>query len=242
MTNKLLLNICLTKNNNQVGKLIQHSQEHQLKVSIDTETYCTDAYLDFTSRETLYDFALSLLHTAIYCKKIQKKYIPIKDNCGNLIAKDGIRLSSDSCDLIISVTHQQSEKELSANFVLTEDIDDNFFDEKVDDLTYDNEKHLLKVSVNKEKNYALLLFTTREMLYDFAVALLSDVINGEVARECLPDCYIDENGRRYFLYGMALDSARLFIFVNDNDEIGCNNEYDEKKVLEKIKKICAING
>ncbi|MBP3221007.1 MAG: hypothetical protein J6M43_03070 [Neisseriaceae bacterium] len=243
MKNNLLLNIHLIKNDNKIGKLIQNDEQHKLTVSISKR--CNYANLDFTTRESLYDFALSLLHTAIYCKKIQKRYTPIKDTNGRLIIKDGIRLSSDSCDLIISVVNQKNEKELSSDFVLTGDIiNNNFLDEKVGDLTYDDEKHQLKVSVNKEKNYALLLFTTREMLYDFAVALLSDVINGEVARECLSDSCIDENGNIHSLDGvrMALNSARLFIFVNDDDEINNENEYDEKKVLEKIKRICKINN
>ena len=76
MKNNLLLNIHLIKNDNKIGKLIQNDEQHKLTVSISKR--CNYANLDFTTRESLYDFALSLLHTAIYCKKYKKDIHPLK--------------------------------------------------------------------------------------------------------------------------------------------------------------------
>ena len=227
MENNLPVNINLTKNDNKIGKLIKNYVKHQLKVSIDPESYCTDAYLDFTSEEALYDFALSLLHSAIYSKKLQKRYTPIKDNNGNLFVKDGIRLSEDSCDLIISVINQNNNNNLPTEISITKNPNENdlsFMGDEVAALTWQDEKHQLKVSINEEENYALFLFSTREMLYDFAIALLSDVINNEVAKECLP--YQDFDGRIPSCDGvrMSLDSSRLFIFWGNDDFIDSNGE------------------
>lgn len=224
MKNTLPVNITVTKNYNNIGRLIEDN-EHTLTISISEQ--CNYANLVFSTKESIYDFALSLLHIAIYSKKAQKRYTPIKDNNGNLLVKDGIRLSEDSCNLIISVSNQDNNNNLPTEISITKNPDENdllFMGDEVGALTWEDEKHQLKVSINEKENYALFLFTTREMLYDFAVALLSDAVNDGCARECLP--YQDFDGRIPSCDGirMSIDSSRLFIFWGNDDFIDSNGE------------------
>ena len=214
--NNLLTTINLKKNCYEAGSLIENN-EHTLTISISEQ--CDYANLVFSTKESLYDFALSLLYMSVYGKKLQRRYRVLKDNNGCLMVKYGTRLSADSCDLIISVIDSINQNNLPTELSLTvyKERYQSLGDE-IGALTWEDEKHQLKVSINEKENYALFLFTTREMLYDFAVALLSDAVNDGCTRECLP--FQDFDGSIPSIGGirMSLDSARLFIFVEDDDK------------------------
>ena len=77
-----------------------------------------------------------------------------------------------------------------------------------------DERHQLKVSVDEKHNYALLEFTSREALYDFALALLYEAVYGHGEIE-YNGALIDDN-KHLFVNGVrqSIDSGRLFIWFN----------------------------
>lgn len=211
---KLPISINLTKNDTKIGKLIKNDVKHQLKVSITIKSSCTDVYLDFTSREALYDFALSLLYASIYNIKHRKKYVPVKNKNEEPIIIDGVRLSLNSCSIVISWKDiLEIKKDLPTDVLLTADGDE------VGMLIYDDGRHQLKVSVDRKRNDACLEFTSREALYDFALGLLNTAVFYDgVSLEFHPP-YTMEDGTSLILDGIRFsdDSARLFIFWNDDE-------------------------
>ena len=212
---KLPISINLTKNDTKIGKLIKNDVKHQLKVSITIKSSCTDVYLDFTSREALYDFALSLLYASIYNIKHRKKYVPVKNKNEEPIIIDGVRLSLDSCSIVISWKDiLEIKKDLPTNISLTPDGDE------IGMLIYDDGRHQLKVSISNRDNCAYLDFTSKEALYDFAVSLLNSAVYDEVRKEYLPEHMPrEEDGTIPVIDGVRMtdDSARLFIFWNDDE-------------------------
>ncbi|MBR1375797.1 MAG: hypothetical protein IJ566_06905 [Cardiobacteriaceae bacterium] len=85
------------------------------------------------------------------------------------------------------------------------------------DLILDDEKHNLKVEISKPpiNDYAVLSFSSRETLYDFALLLLWHSLYSESLGNM---CYSREILHcDYVLDGMRIskDSARLFIYAND---------------------------
>lgn len=96
--NNLPTTIHLKKDCYTAGSLIEHDERHQLKVSVDNER--NDAYLEFTSREALYDFALALLYEAVYGHGEIEYNGALIDGNKHLFA-DGVRQSIDSGRLFI---------------------------------------------------------------------------------------------------------------------------------------------
>jgi len=66
---------------------------HQLKAFVGGTN--NDIYLDFSSRRALYEFALSLLHEAVYGESGGQEFLAVFDGV-HLQVSDGVRLSSDS--------------------------------------------------------------------------------------------------------------------------------------------------
>ena len=72
---------------------------HTLKVSVDREN--GDVYLEFSSRQSLYDFARSLLHDAVFDQAGWKELYPLVVD-GKALVVDGVRLTEDSSRVFIS--------------------------------------------------------------------------------------------------------------------------------------------
>ncbi|WP_136678477.1 hypothetical protein [Neptunomonas sp. XY-337] len=70
---------------------------HQLKVSVDERN--SDIYLSFSSRESMRDFALSLLHESAYGSGWAELY-PLGFE-GKQLVVNGVRLSPDSSRIFI---------------------------------------------------------------------------------------------------------------------------------------------
>ena len=115
--------IDLLPDEDHAGNLIVDDQRHQLKVEIGKGNIPSNDYanLFFTSREALFDFALSLLRDAIYGNVITKRtanpdgtwqiqsetigcrreILSYPDANGNIEVYDGVRLARDSARLNI---------------------------------------------------------------------------------------------------------------------------------------------
>jgi hypothetical protein len=66
---------------------------HQLRAYVEGTN--NDIYLDFSSRRAMYEFALSLLHEAVYGESGGQEFLAVFDGV-RLQVSDGVRLSSDS--------------------------------------------------------------------------------------------------------------------------------------------------
>lgn len=59
-----------------------------------------DILLDFSTRRAMYDFALSLLHEAVYGTSGQQEFYPLSHD-GDALVVNGVRMSADSSRLLV---------------------------------------------------------------------------------------------------------------------------------------------
>ncbi len=84
---------------NIVSPEVAHDERHTLQVSVDRDN--GDVYLEFSSRRSLYDFARSLLHDAVYGLDGQKEFYPLLVD-GKLLVVDGARLTAKSSRMFVN--------------------------------------------------------------------------------------------------------------------------------------------
>lgn len=100
MTDKLSPVIQVSLDADEVGSLeLCRNQFHQLNVSQNEKNSYVN--LEFTSRQAMYDFAVSLLQEAVYGASASKEFYPLKID-GELQVIDGVRMSEGSSRLFIS--------------------------------------------------------------------------------------------------------------------------------------------
>lgn len=73
-------------------------ERHKLKAEADNEH--NSVYLNFSSREAMYDFARVLLHEAIFSRDGQLEFIPLEID-GKSEVVDGVRMDPKSARLFI---------------------------------------------------------------------------------------------------------------------------------------------
>jgi hypothetical protein len=82
-----------------LSKEVDSDDRHRLHVAVDRDN--GDVYLEFSSRQALYDFARSLLHEAVYGEGGQKEFYPLVVE-GKELVVEGARLTEDSSRLFVS--------------------------------------------------------------------------------------------------------------------------------------------
>jgi hypothetical protein len=87
-----------SKGENLVSKTVLQDDKHSLCVSVDEKT--SDVYLKFTSKQSLYDFAKSLLHEAVFGHTGQMELYPLIHD-GKALVVDGVRMTEDSSRLFV---------------------------------------------------------------------------------------------------------------------------------------------
>ena len=100
MIDKLNPIIHVTPDGDEVGSLnLCRDQSHQLKVKqSEANSYVS---LEFTSRQAMYDFAVSLLQEAVYGVSASKEFYSLKVD-EELQVVDGVRMSEESPRLFVS--------------------------------------------------------------------------------------------------------------------------------------------
>jgi len=101
--NKLPNTITLTPNGDEIGSPeLRNNTHHFLSASIGEKN--TDVYLNFSTRSAMYDFAVSLLHEAVYenggmvnGKGGLKEFLPSN---GERVV-DGVRVKEDSSRIFV---------------------------------------------------------------------------------------------------------------------------------------------
>lgn len=82
---------------NIVSPEVAGDERHTLQVLVDREN--GNVYLEFSSRQSLYDFARSLLHDALYGQG-QKEFFPLLMD-GKALVVDGARLTEGSSRMYV---------------------------------------------------------------------------------------------------------------------------------------------
>lgn len=85
---------------NIVSQQVLNDEKHQLNVSVNPLN--ADVYMEFTSRQALYDFAKSLLHEAVFEESGQREFFPLITD-GKALVVDGVRLSEGSSRVFVTV-------------------------------------------------------------------------------------------------------------------------------------------
>ena len=85
---------------NIVSQDVLRDEKHRLKVSVNHAN--GDVYMEFTSRQALYDFARSLLHEAVFGQGGQKEFFPLITD-GKALVVDGVRLEQGSSRVFVTV-------------------------------------------------------------------------------------------------------------------------------------------
>lgn len=85
---------------NIVSQEVLRDERHRLKVSVSRTN--GDVYMEFTSRQALYDFARSLLHEAVFGQGGQKEFFPLITE-GKALVVDGVRLEEGSSRVFVTV-------------------------------------------------------------------------------------------------------------------------------------------
>ena len=85
---------------NIVSQEVLHDERHRLNVTVNTTN--ADVYMEFTSRQALYDFARSLLHEAVFGESGQKEFFPLITE-GRALVVDGVRLDEKSSRVFVTV-------------------------------------------------------------------------------------------------------------------------------------------
>lgn len=85
---------------NIVSQEVLNDEGHQLKVSVNLNN--ADVYMEFTSRQALYDFAKSLLHEAVFGDSGQREFFPLITE-GKALVVDGVRLGEGSSRVFVNV-------------------------------------------------------------------------------------------------------------------------------------------
>jgi len=80
-------------------------EHHSLRGSVDVQN--RDVYLEFSSRESLYDFAKSLLHEAVYGQGGQKEFYPLIVE-GKALVVEGARLTEDSSRIFVTYPNTEN--------------------------------------------------------------------------------------------------------------------------------------
>lgn len=78
---------------------VLRDERHFLRSTVDVGN--RDIYFEFSSRQALQDFAMSLLHEAIYGHGGQKEFYPLIVD-GKALVVDGARLVADSSRIFVS--------------------------------------------------------------------------------------------------------------------------------------------
>ena len=80
-------------------------ERHFLRGAVDVQN--RDIYLEFSSRESLYDFAKSLLYEAVYGQGGQKEFYPLVAE-GKALVVEGARLTEDSSRIFVTYPNSAS--------------------------------------------------------------------------------------------------------------------------------------
>ncbi|MBR1375297.1 MAG: hypothetical protein IJ566_04345 [Cardiobacteriaceae bacterium] len=106
ISKKLPTYIHLSPDENPAGEIIAYDQKHQLKITVDeNKNNPTSSYASFyfSSRETLYDFGLSLVWNAVYGNPNEMECLCYLNSDGIINVVNGMRMSVDSARLFIFV-------------------------------------------------------------------------------------------------------------------------------------------
>lgn len=95
-----------------VSKDVLDNEKHALRINVDRDN--GDVYLEFSTRQALYDFAKSLLHEAVYGQGEQKEFYPLIFE-GKSLVVDGVRLTADSSRLFLNVSESEPHKPTEVN-------------------------------------------------------------------------------------------------------------------------------
>ncbi len=102
MRNNLNPIIKVTPDGDEVGsKQLCEDQTHQLNINQNSNNDYVS--LEFTSRRSMYDFAVSLLQEAVYGTSGLKEFYPLTID-GKMETIDGVRVSKNSSRLFITYT------------------------------------------------------------------------------------------------------------------------------------------
>lgn len=99
MASKLNNHIKISKSGDEIPlQEVLDDERHRLIVSVDESN--DDTYLEFTTREAMYDFGRFLLHNALYSISGKIEMAPLVLN-GKIEAQNGVRLDPESVRLFI---------------------------------------------------------------------------------------------------------------------------------------------
>ncbi len=100
MTNKLSNVITVTPDGDDIpSSAVLWNEHHSLQAKIDAEN--RDVYLNFSSRQALYDFARSLLQEAVFGVGGQKEFYPLVAD-GKSLVVEGVRLAESSSRVFVT--------------------------------------------------------------------------------------------------------------------------------------------
>lgn len=85
-------------NENVISQEVLLEERHTLSVSVDRDN--GDVYLEFSSRQALYDFAKSLLQDSLYGHSGRKELYPLVAS-GKPLVVEGARLTENSSRVFI---------------------------------------------------------------------------------------------------------------------------------------------
>jgi hypothetical protein len=81
----------------EVSDVVANSEEHNVRFRVDDTN--RDVYLEFSSREALYEFGKSLMGQALYGPQQRDLYSLV--HRGKLLVVDGARLTTDSSRVFV---------------------------------------------------------------------------------------------------------------------------------------------
>jgi len=82
-----------------VSEEVVRDRAHTLSVEVDRDN--GDIYLEFSTRQAMYDFARSLLHAAVFGDGVQKEIYPLIAD-GKELVVNGARLTEGSSRMFIN--------------------------------------------------------------------------------------------------------------------------------------------
>jgi len=99
MSGEMSTIIVVSPEGKEVNSLdIQEGKHHCLRAETDPGN--RDVTLNFSTRRAMYDFAVSLLHEAVYGTSGQQEFYPLGAD-GNWLVVNGVRMSEDSARLFV---------------------------------------------------------------------------------------------------------------------------------------------
>lgn len=91
---------------------VLHDETHCMHAHFDTDRHCIN--LDFSSREALRDFALSLLQEASFGHSGQMEFYPLKmPGCKEMVV-NGVRLTEESSRVFVFYDERRIEQRAKA--------------------------------------------------------------------------------------------------------------------------------